>query len=136
MSKTTACAICFIALLLPIQTSKNLLKIHNSERHARSVSPLELDDTLCSYAQKHAEKMAYRGQLTHSSMSDLSVLAKTGSVAENIAWGQTTEEEVVASWMNSTGHKQNIMSPRFKKVGFGAKEDARGRIYWCAVFSG
>lgn len=136
MSDATAYAICFLALLLPTQTSKTLLKIHNSERSDKSVDSLELDESLCSYAQKHAENMAKKGRLTHSSMSDLSVLAGTGSVAENIAWGQATEEEVMASWMNSSGHKQNIMSPRFKKVGFGAKEDSRGRLYWCAVFSG
>ena len=123
--------------MLPAASPSNpLLKAHNSQRSSKAVAPLELDKELCEYAQKHAETMARNGYLAHSSMSNLAVLAGTGSVAENIAWGQSTEEEVVASWMNSSGHRQNIMSARFKKVGFGVKEDARGRLYWCAVFSG
>lgn len=135
MSNITASAICIAALLLPAQSNSALLRLHNSERAAKSVEPLELDHNLCEYAQKHAESMARRGQLVHSSMSNLSVNAGNGNVAENIAWGQDSEEEVVWSWMNSSGHRQNIMAKRFKKVGFGSNKDDRGRTYWCAVFS-
>lgn len=137
MCKTTASAICFLAILLSAAAPNNpLLKAHNLKRSSKAVAPLELDEDLCKYAQKHAESMARNGHLVHSSMSNLAVLAGTGSVAENIAWGQSTEEEVMAAWMNSSGHRQNIMSARFKKVGFGVKEDSRGRFYWCTVFSG
>lgn len=97
---------------------------------------MRLDPKLCEYAQRHAERMAERGRLAHSSMSDLSVAAGNGNVGENIAWGQDSEEEATETWTKSPGHRQNILSKRFKRVGFGMKKDKNGRPYWCAVFSG
>jgi uncharacterized protein YkwD len=116
-------------------SAKDLLNEHNRQRAQRGLEPLELDPALCEYAQSHAKKMADKGLLVHSSMSNLAVRAGNGNVGENIAWGQNSEEEVCDSWMNSSGHRANILSKRYKKVGFGVKEDERGRKYWCAVFS-
>jgi uncharacterized protein YkwD len=112
-----------------------LLVEHNRQRSQRGLEPLEIDEVLCSYAQVHAEKMAARGSLFHSSMASLSSAAGAGSVAENIAAGQDSEREACRSWMGSHGHKQNILGRGFKRVGFGVKEDRSGRKYWCAVFS-
>jgi uncharacterized protein YkwD len=116
-------------------SAKSLLDEHNRQRARRGLEPLVLDADLCDYAQDHADKMAERGLLVHSSMSRLAVKAGNGNVAENIAWGQNSEEEVCDSWMNSSGHRANILGKRHKKAGFGVKEDERGRKYWCAVFS-
>lgn len=116
-------------------TVRTLLDEHNRQRTQRGLEPLVADESLCEYAQAHSEKMADRGLLVHSSMSNLAVRAGNGNVGENIAWGQNSEEEVCDSWMRSPGHKANILSKRFKRAGFGVKEDERGRKYWCAVFS-
>jgi uncharacterized protein YkwD len=115
--------------------ARALLDGHNRQRVQRGLEPLALDDGLCEYAQSHADKMARRGMLVHSSMSNLAVKAGNGNVGENIAWGQNSEEEVCDSWMNSSGHRANILGKRYKRAGFGVKEDERGRKYWCAVFS-
>lgn len=112
-----------------------LLDEHNASRADKGVDRLTLDEHLCAYAQRHAEKMASQGLLVHSSMSSLAAVLGNGNVAENIAWGQHSEEEVCRSWMKSPSHRTNMMSKRYKKVGFGVKEDERGRKYWCAVFS-
>lgn len=117
-------------------SDEGLLELHNRERTKRTLEPLKLDPTLCEYAQRHAERMAERGRLAHSSMSDLSVAAGNGNVGENIAWGQVSEEEVTDAWMESPGHRQNILGKRFKRVGFGMKKDKNDRPYWCAVFAG
>lgn len=114
---------------------ERLLALHNRERVQRNLAPLALDESLCKYAQKHAGSMADRGRLAHSSMSDLSASAGNGNVGENIAWGQDSEEDATDSWMNSTGHRQNILGKRFKRVGFGMKRDKNGRPYWCSVFA-
>lgn len=114
---------------------RGLLDEHNRQRAKRGIDSLVLDDSLCEYAQAHSEKMADRGLLVHSSMSNLAVRAGNGNVGENVAWGQNSEEEVCDSWMRSPGHKANILSKRFRRVGFGVKEDERGRKYWCAVFA-
>lgn len=117
------------------ETNLRLLSEHNRHREARGMEPLVLNEDLCEYAQNHAESMASKGHLVHSSMSNLASVLGNGNVGENIAWGQTSEEQVCDAWIKSPGHKANILSKRYKKVGFGVKEDERGRKYWCAVFS-
>lgn len=131
----------FVAAALSFGSSSKddatrLLELHNGERSSRGLESLEIDPELCSYAQRHAEKMAKSGRLVHSSMSALADAAGNGNVGENSAWGQDSEDEAVSSWMGSPGHRQNILGKRFKRVGFGVKEDAKGRKYWCAVFAG
>lgn len=130
LAAVTVCA----ALLSGV--NERLLELHNKERVERILDSLTLDPKLCEYAKKHAESMAERGRMVHSSMSDLAVAAGNGNVGENIAWGQDSEEEVTKTWMKSPGHRQNILGKRFRRVGFGMKKDEKGRPYWCAVFAG
>ena len=54
---------------------------------------------------------------------------------ENIAWGQRTPEEVMNGWMNSEGHRANILNPKFKKIGVGFYQNAEGRNYWTQLFT-
>jgi uncharacterized protein YkwD len=54
-------------------------------------------------------------------------------LGENIAFGQRTVSEVMASWMGSPGHRRNIEAD-FRDIGVGIAFDANGRIYWCVVF--
>lgn len=117
------------------QEQTTLLDLHNKEREYKGLKGLEVDETLCQYAQNHAEYMASKRNLVHSSMSKLQRESGAGYVGENIACGQETEEEVVKSWMKSSGHKRNILNPQYKHIGFGLKKDRDGRIYWCVVFS-
>jgi uncharacterized protein YkwD len=114
---------------------KNLLELHNKERFRWGCKPLEIDQGLCEYAQKHAEKMANDNRLVHSSMSELQKAIDSSSVGENIAWGQETEADVVSAWMWSPGHRWNILGSDYGRAGFGMKKDDEGRIYWCVVFS-
>lgn len=114
----------------------SLLELHNKERTSRGYKTLILDEKLCEYAQAHAKKMAKTGDLYHSSMNDLQEVNEDANwVAENIAWGQISEQDVVISWMKSTGHRWNILGSGFTRVGFGLTKDSKDRIYWCAVFS-
>jgi uncharacterized protein YkwD len=55
--------------------------------------------------------------------------------AENIAKGQRSAAEVVRAWMNSDGHRQNIMNCSYTHIGVGAVKDARGQIYWTQDFA-
>lgn len=114
---------------------KNLLELHNKERTGWGYKPLEMNESLCEYAQKHAEKMAKEKTLRHSSMSDLQKVNESGLVGENIAWGQEDESAVVSAWMWSPMHRWNILGSGYKQAGFGAAKDSDGRYYWCAVFS-
>jgi uncharacterized protein YkwD len=119
-----------------IGIKEKLLDAHNQERIFRKLKPLTLDKKLCDYAQKHAQKMAKKNSLYHSSMSDLIKVNEDSSlVGENIAWGQETEKLVVEAWMWSPMHRWNILGTSYKRVGLGVEEDENGRPYWCVVFS-
>jgi uncharacterized protein YkwD len=119
-----------------ISIKEKLLDAHNQERISRKIKPLIIDEKLCDYAQKHAQKMVKKNYLYHSSMSDLIKVNEDSSlVGENIAWGQETEKLVVEAWMWSPMHRWNILGTSYKRVGFGVEKDKEGRLYWCAVFS-
>jgi uncharacterized protein YkwD len=121
-----------------------VLELVNREREAASLSALSWDGRLAAAAQRHAEDMAARGVLSHTG-SDGSTLAdrarRTGygyrRVAENVAVGQESPQEVVSGWMDSPGHRRNILRPDIEELGFGYAEgrpagDAPGR-YWVIV---
>jgi len=55
--------------------------------------------------------------------------------AENIGYGQTTPAEVVAGWMNSPGHRANILNPDLGYLGAGVEMDSNGRLYWSQEFT-
>ena len=114
------------------ESNLKLLKLHNKQREYKGRVGLDLDKTLINYAQKHAEWMARKNNLNHSDISVL--MGKYHTAGENIAWNQEDEEEVTNSWMNSSGHRANILNRSFSKVGFGVASAKDGSLYWCTVF--
>jgi uncharacterized protein YkwD len=120
-----------------------LLVLHNDYRanhkpwslfsKPKPLSNLTLDTKLMLYAMNHAEWMAKNDKLKHSSMSAIMKLG-FNAVAENIAWGQETDEKVMAVWTSSRGHRNNILSPKFTKMGYASVPDMNGQLYWCVVF--
>lgn len=117
----------------PDDHNSKLLKLHNIQRELKGRTGLTLDSELIAYAQKHAEWMAKKNNLKHS---DIGVLMnKWHTAGENIAWGQEDEEDVTKGWMNSSGHRANILNRGFSKVGFGVAPAKDGRLYWCTVFA-
>ena len=119
----------------PRKTEYKLLEEHNKQRIKNNLKILVLDQDLCQYAKKHAEIMANKDYLFHSSMSKLAKVANNDNVGENIAWGQENEAEVVKDWMNSWGHRANILGKDYSRMGFGVAENHKGIKYWCVVFS-
>lgn len=114
-------------------TTKELLRLHNYQRELKGRSGLQLDPYLCDYAQKHAEWMASKSNLKHSDIGKL--MGKYSTAGENIAWNQQDEQEVVTAWMNSSGHRANILNRNFTKVGFGLAYNSKNQPYWCTVFA-
>ena len=55
-------------------------------------------------------------------------------VGENIAMGQRSSAEVINSWMNSSGHRANILNPGYTRIGVAAYTTPEGTIYWCQQF--
>lgn len=113
----------------------DLLFYHNTVRRNK----LELSQNLNKYAQYRAEHMAKNKNLQHTSEGQLKLLMTNYgfySIAENIASGQRTSGDAVGSWLNSPGHRANLMNSNYKYVGFGCSEDSSGRKYWCAIYAG
>ena len=119
---------------------RQLLDEHNDLRQKNGLNSLRENGTLNRTAQKHADYMAERSNLSHYgerwSRPSTPVTAEGYdyiSVAENIATGQRSVDEVMKAWMNSSGHQRNIMG-NHTEIGFGIAYGRDGRIYWCVVF--
>lgn len=114
-----------------------LIDLHNDARINRWLwksKPLSKNSFLMKYAQKWANKMAVQDKLYHSSMKDIMNLGFS-SVAENIAYGQKSPEEVMKTWMKSMGHRNNILNSKFTDIGCGMSLSQDGRLYWCVCFA-
>lgn len=111
-----------------------LLLIHNKERAINSIPQLEYSSILEQHAQKWAESMALRNGLIHSHLS----IAGTDFmiIGENIAMGYPEIDSVMKGWMDSPGHRRNILNCKFTHAGFGYAKTSDDSPYWCAQFGG
>jgi uncharacterized protein YkwD len=112
----------------------------NAERKDAGCDPVTLDSRLSAAAQGHAADMAANDYFSHTDQdggdsSDRMHDAGFGGsrTGENIAYGQETAAEVVATWMGSSGHRHNILNCAYDRIGVGY--DARGD-YWVQDFGG
>ncbi len=95
----------------------------NAARARSGLPPLAVDPGLMNGARHHARWMASSRQLVHGS-----------GVAENIAMGQTSAGEAVSSWMQSSGHRANMLDRGHTRIGVAVAYAANGVAYWCQQF--
>lgn len=112
----------------------------NEARAAAGCKPLRVDDRLTKAAQAHSTDMVERGYFSHTTPDGVDPSARMraagfdgGFAAENIAAGQSTPEAVMGSWMNSPGHRGNILDCDLSLIGVGV--DKRG-WRWTQNFGG
>ena len=115
-----------------------VLDLTNAERQKAGLKPLQIDNNLMNSARQKSKDMATNKYFSHTSPtygSPFDQMKANGvtyrSAAENIAMGQRSAEEVVKGWMDSPGHRQNILTPNFTHIGIGY--DANGN-YWTQQF--
>lgn len=120
-----------------------VLELVNKERKAAGVKPLAIDPTLNVVAQIKAEDMAKLGYWGHTSPTfgdPFEMMEYFGidyfTAGENIAKGQPTPQWVMQSWMNSPGHRSNILDVDFTHIGIGYALDAHGTPCWVQMFIG
>lgn len=129
----------------PVQSSPNsafgafeqqVFDLTNQQRAQFGVAPLTLNLTLNDVAEKHSQDMAVNRYFSHQGRDGSQPWdrMKTGGysysrAAENIAFGQPTPQDVVTAWMNSSGHRKNILDPNLKEIGVGYHEG-----YWTQNF--
>lgn len=110
----------------------------NSARNANGVLPLSESETLSKAAAQRAKEAAT--QRSHirpdgTPYYTTATAALNPYVGENLAGGSYTSETVVTAWMNSTGHRENILDNRYHYIGVGYYVSETGTIYWCELFS-
>ncbi|MEG3922262.1 CAP domain-containing protein [Microcoleus sp. POL10_C6] len=136
----------------PTPTNQNfiyrVLELTNIERSKLSLSPLTLNTQLLNAAENHSQNMALQDFFSHTGKDGSSFTSritttgyKFSAAAENIAAGSSTPEQVVSSWMNSSGHRTNILNPNLKEIGIGyyflADDTGTENFnhYWTQVFA-
>jgi uncharacterized protein YkwD len=105
--------------------------------------PLTLDRTLDSVAYGHASDMAEHNYFEHEDLAGHTPADRVRAVGyreklvgENIAFGPRTADEVVRGWLDSPGHCENIMDPRFAQMGIAyAAGHAKRGLFWVQVFA-
>lgn len=107
------------------EVEHRLLKAINAMREKYGLKALILDAQLHRTARQHCGWMANHFSMIHS----------TFRCAENIAEGQPDVDAVMAAWMNSSGHRANILNPNYTKVGLSGYSAPGGRAFWCQQFN-
>jgi uncharacterized YkwD family protein/spore coat assembly protein SafA len=120
---------------------ESVLKLVNNERTQRGLSPLQMDWELQRVARTKSQDMAAKGYFSHQSPtygSPFDMMKNFGiqyrAAGENIASGQRTPQEVMKSWMNSTGHRENILKPDFTHIGVGYYQGGQYGHMWTQMF--
>ncbi len=126
---------------------EQVVELTNEERAKFGLSPLRLNRQLETSAENHSQNMAFQDFFSHtgqdgSSISDRARAAgySFNLIGENIGVGYTTPEAVVEGWLNSPGHRENILNPNYAEIGVGYffLENDTGNEnwnhYWTQVF--
>ncbi|MRX71867.1 SCP-like extracellular protein [Bacillus lacus] len=117
-----------------------VIELTNAERAKEGLPKLQADEEVSNVAQEKSNDMQQNQYFSHNSptfgspfdmMRDFGVTYKTAG--ENIAMGQRSPEEVVQAWMDSEGHRKNIMNGDFTHIGVGHTEEGN---YWTQMFIG
>lgn len=113
---------------------KRLHQQTNKAREAHGRKKLKKGKCFDRFAQRQAERMAEQQRMFHQNLR--TVLRKCGAraVAENVAYGFTRPKPNVRAWMNSPGHRRNLLSRGYTRLGIGVAKGEDGRFYTVQVF--
>jgi uncharacterized protein YkwD len=100
----------------------------NAQRAAHGLRPLTVSPCARSFAAPWATRMATTNTLVHQSLAPM-LRCPARRVGENIAYGNVTADQMMTMWMNSPGHRANILNPAFTRIGVGAVRTSTGR-WW------
>jgi uncharacterized protein YkwD len=129
----------------PEAVREEMLARVNAARKRAGLKPLQLNSRLDQAAQRHAEDMLAHGYFAHRSPSGTTVRERSKAagyawraIGENIAYGQTSVDEVIETWLESPGHRRNILSPDFRELGVGLAlgrgRDGKYQVLWVQNF--
>ena len=123
-----------------LQYESEVIRLVNQRRAENGLKPLTANWELSRVARYKSEDMSSQGYFSHTSPTygtPFQMIRSFGltyrSAGENIAYGQRTPAAVVNAWMNSSGHRANILNSSFTQIGVGFYADG---YYWTQMFIG
>jgi uncharacterized YkwD family protein/spore coat assembly protein SafA len=125
-----------------VKTLENeVIRLVNVERSKNGLQPLKTNWEVSRVARYKSQDMIDKGYFSHTSPtygSPFRMMENFGirfsAAGENIAYGQRTPQEVMNAWMNSPGHRSNILNPSYTEIGVGAAKSRNGTLYWTQMF--
>lgn len=108
-------------------------------RKGAGLPPLAPDAQLEKAARQQAELMAASGRMKHTTGRGKDFLTRVrgngieGAAAENIAYGRFGLDELFSAWVNSPGHRKNMLDPRFSRFGLASARGEGERRYWSLI---
>lgn len=127
----------------PASAAAEVVSLTNDARTRNGRRVLATSSRLMEAARLHAGQMAAHQQAAHTisgarhptMQSRLDAVGYAyASAAENVAWNQRSAQEVVTTWLNSSGHRANMLDAGFTEMGAAVAYSARGEPYWIQVF--
>ena len=120
--------------------TQQVVDLVNAERAKEGLAPLTIDPNVEKAADVRAREIQSKFDHTRPNGSSFSsALKEQGAdfrgAGENIAWGQQTPKEVMNAWMNSPGHRANIMNKSYTHIGVGNVQNGSGTQYWVQLFT-
>ncbi len=153
-SLIAACALCFTAgqaaasnaCTTPANVNAMASEIAaglNANRRAYGQPALSYNRSLSQAAMKHACDMSVNGFFGHRGSDGSNSQARVRQagyrdclVAENLAWGYPTSQQIISGWMNSAGHRSNMLHPRAAEFGVAVTHGAKGPNWVLVVARG
>ncbi len=124
-----------------LEQEKRVVEVVNQQREEAGLEPYRHNTKLSEVAREKSEDMRDKNYFSHQSptygspfemMDQFNINYQ--AAGENIAQGQPSPEEVVDAWMNSPGHRRNILSNNFTEIGVGYAEDEQEQTFWTQMF--
>lgn len=117
-----------------------VVRLVNEERAKAGLKALTFDSEIAVAADVRAHEIETSFSHTRPDGRSFGTALKDRGISymgagENIAWGQTTPSQVMQGWMNSEGHRANILNPKFTKIGVGHYKNSTGRNFWAQLFT-
>ena len=120
--------------------AQQVVDLVNAERSKAGLGALTLDSKIEAAALVRSKEIETSFSHTRPDGRGFSTVLMDNGITfkgagENIAWGQKTPEDVMNAWMNSEGHRANILNARFTKMGVGYYQNNSGRNFWTQLFT-
>ena len=133
-------ALCFVTTILGRTAAADPAQLISDFRLKHREKRVNLDAALTRIAHDQAQAMAAKDQLDHDVLGQFNKRvgpAGAGRAAENIAYGYDSFPKTLDQWINSSGHRKNLLLPGATRVGVASvKSSKTGRMYWAMVIAG